>query len=345
VPDRRRLLTRQRFGRIATRFAAVSTALLLVGVGVGTVSAANPAWFINITPTPAKVGAGHDAGFIVTVGNHGPSQINDLRVIVTPTDLVPLAPGDEPTFLGPLEYKFGGTADCTSQLPLTCLLGTLEDDEEVTFTVAYGVPTGLTGNFDINVAIRAGTGDPEGKNNSRGDKFDVSRFATIGSGNFDGGFVVGADSYQTNPNLGNKNIQSTGLFGAPQQVGVTIEDGASLSGPECPTAAGSFGECSLVHVGGGESFPAFKVVLVVRGSSLSGNPDPNTIIVHHTYQSGIDVDGNPVYTTEVIGDDPGERCASENDSSSAPCVFATKVGSNYQIVVWLLHNGGLKGGI
>lgn len=318
--------------------------LALMTLGVGPVTAANPDWFITITPTPTKVGAGHDAGFIVTVGNNGPSQINDLRVIVTPTDLVPLqSPADEPTFRSDLVYKFGGTAQCISNLPLTCLLGTLEDDEEVTFTVAYGVPSGLTGNFDINVAIRAGTGDPDGKNNSRGDKTELSGFATIGSGNFDGGFVVGADSYQTNPNIGNRNVQSTALSGGPQFTPVMIEDGATLAGPECPTPSGAIGECSLVSVGGGQTFPAFKVLLLIRGSSVQGNPDPSTIFVYHTFQIGVDPDtGDPIYTTEILGDSAGERCDSPTSPSIVPCIDVTKVGPNYQIIIWTRHNGGFR---
>lgn len=326
----------------------ISAALLaLMTLGIGSVSAQNPSWFINITPTPAKVGAGHDAGFIVTVGNTGPSNINDLRVIVTPSDLLPLdSAADDPTHVSDLVYKFSGTANCTGLRPLTCELGTLEDDEEVTFTVAYAVPAGMTGNFDISVAIRAGTGDPDGKNNSRGDKTEKTGFAVIGSGNFDGGFVVGADSYQTNPNLGNRNNQSTGLFGAPQLVPVMVEDGATLGGPECPTPTGAIGECSLVSVGGGQTFPAFKVVMLIRGSSVPGNPDPSLIVVHHTFQSGVNpTTGDPIYTTEILGDTPSERCDSPTSPSIVPCIDVSKVGPNYQIVVWLLHNGGLKGGI
>lgn len=328
-------------------FKAVAAAglLALMTLGIGPVSAAQPDWYISITPTPTNVGAGHDAGFIVKVGNSGPSQINDLRVIVTPTDLVPLeSPADEPTYRSDLVYKFGGTAECISNLPLTCLLGTLEDDEEVTFTVAYGVPTGLTGNFDINVAIRAGTGDPDGKNNSRGDKTDLSGFATIGSGNFDGGFVVGADSYQTNPNLGNRNNQSTALSGAPQYVPVTIEDGATLGGPECPTPVGPIGECSLVSVGGGQTFPAFKIVLLIRGNTVTGNPDPSTIVVYHTYQSGVTLDGDPIYTTEILGNAENERCDSPTNPTFVPCIDVTKVGPNYQVIIWTRYNGGFKTG-
>jgi uncharacterized protein DUF11 len=338
---------RMRLGRFAAVFTA---AALLLGVAITPASAQNPSWFINAVLKPGAVGAGHDAGYEITVGNNGPSNINALRVIVTPLDLEPLVVGDEPTFVSTLAYAINGVPttgpqDCTSQLPLTCELGTLVDDETVTFTVAYGVPTGSSGTFDVDVAIRAGTGDPDGKNNSRGDKTNVTFHTPIRGGDFDGGFVVGADNYQTNPVLGTKNVQSTGLFGGPEFFPVTIEDGSTLGGPECPNPVGSFGECSLVSVGGGGNFPKFKVVLMVRGSNVPGNPAPSNIVVHHTFQSGVDALGNPIYTTEILGDSSSERCDSPTSPSVVPCIDVSKVGPNYQIIIWNIHNGGYKGGI
>src|SRR5688572_21842158 len=75
---------RKRFDRVATVFT--SAILVLMLVGAGTVSAATPDWFITIVPTPDEVGAGHDAGFVVTVGNDGPSQVNALSVTVKALD-------------------------------------------------------------------------------------------------------------------------------------------------------------------------------------------------------------------------------------------------------------------
>lgn len=332
-------MTRKRLGRFATLLTAAMTASMLIGAG--TASAANPTWDIVITPTPTTVGAGHNAGFIVTVVNNGPSNINDMRVIVTPKD----TPTAAPTYLSPLVYAIGGTANCISSVPLTCLLGSLEDDESVTFTVAYAVPSGMTGNFDLNVAIRAGTGDPDGKNNSRGDKYAEDSFAVIASGNFDGGFVVGSDTYQTNPTLGNRNVQSTALSGAPALIPVTIQDGITTNA-SCDSAADNaacdslFGEWSELHVNngnGGVPFgTAFKVTLVIRGSAVPGGTSAGDIQVAHVLDDG---------TVDVIGDTSDEICDSATAPTNAECILATKVGSNYQIVVWLFRNGSIRGGI
>jgi hypothetical protein len=321
-----------------------------MALGVGPVSAQNPSWFININPTPATVGAGHDAGFIVTVGNNGPSNINDLRVIVTPTDLVPLdSAADDPTYRStPLAYAINGTPvdgpqNCIGTRPLTCLLGTLVAGESVTFTVAYAVPSDLRGNFDINVAIRAGTGDPGGKNNSRGDAFDKSDFATIASGDSDAGFVVGADVYQTNPTLGTKNLQSTKLEGTPELIPVTIEDGiqslaACDSISDDPDCTGLFGEWSRLNVNngnGGVNFATpFKVTLVIRGSAVPGGVQAGDIHVVHVLDNG---------SINVLT----QNCVSDGTppDPNAECIVVTKVGSNWKIEVWLLQNGSARGGI
>jgi hypothetical protein len=332
-------VTRKRLGRLATLFTAAMTASMLLGVGA--VSAANPSWDIITTPTPAKVGAGHDAGFIVTVVNNGPSNINDLRVTLTTKD----TPTAAPTHVSSLVYRIDGeltgeTATCApAGVPLTCLIGTLEDDESVTFTVAYFVPLGTTGAFDLNVAIRAGTGDVDGGNNSRGDKYDENAAATIGSGNFDGGFVVGAETYQTNPSLGNRNIQSTALTGVEQLVPVMIEDGipsdtrcdSVLDDPDCGSL---FGEWSLLNVNngnGGEPFAdAFKVTLKVRGGPSSSAD----VQVVHILDDG---------TIDVISLD----CTydSEGAPTNAECLTAVKNGNVWTIDVWLLSNGSIRGGI
>lgn len=329
-------MIRNRLGRVA---AILSSAALVLSLGIGTASAATPNWDIEITPTPSAVGVGKDAGFIVVVKNNGPSQINALSVTVTPTD-TPSAPW---SYRGPLVYNVGGPATCGSTVPLTCQLGTFVAGQTVTFTVAYPVPLSQNGNFDLKVAIKAGTGDTPSdgpKNTSRGDAYDESGFATVRGGDFDGGFQVGGDSYQTNPALGNRNIQSTALSGAPEGVPVMIEDGiATLAACDSVTddvaCAGLFGEWSRLNVNngnGGANFATpFKVTLMVRGGP-GGNADVQ--FVHVLDDGSIDVVDE---TCIFAGTNPVP--------TNAECLVATKVGSNWKIDVWLLRNGFGRGGI
>lgn len=340
-------MTRPRIRRLVSilTVAALGGALM----AAAPVSAATPNWDIDIDPIPSQVGAGHDAGFEVTISNDGPSQIVDLSVTTTALD----TPNAEPTYISDLAYFLSGTqfatTTCAPAVPQTCQLGTLEAGVSVVFTIAYAVPDGERGSFELKVAIRAGTGDtsadqPKGKGGqSRGDAHDETGSAIIGSGDFDGGFVVGQDSYQTNPSITNRNIQSTALSDTDELIGVMIEDGissiaqcnATTGGPAC---ANLFGEWSSVNVDNGTAFDEpFKVTLVVRGSSVPGGVSAEDIVVVHVH------DG----TVEVIGDSAGERCATANSEPTTPpgCVYAERVGPNWQIVVWLFDNGSLRGGV
>ena len=329
-------MIRERLGRLFTM--GLSAVLALMLLGVGSVTAATPDWFITIVPTPDKVGAGngHDAGFVVTVGNDGPSQINALSVTTKALD----TPGVAPTYLSDLAYNTGGSVSCAIAVPQTCQIGTLVAGQSVTFTVAYAVPSTETGNFELNVSIRAGTGDTESdgpKKSSRGDAFDLTRSATIAGGNFDGGFVFGADIYQTNPALGNRNIQATSLTGAPQLVPVTIEDGIP-SDADCdavgddPACVGLFGEWSLLNVkdgNGGVPFETpFKVTLMVRGGP-GANADVQ--VVHILDDGSIDV--------------IDETCAFSGATPTTECLVAMKNGNVWTIDVWLFTNGSIRGGI
>jgi hypothetical protein len=337
---------RKRLGRFLT--VSTSAVLALMLLGVGSVTAATPDWDIIIVPTPDKVGPNHDAGFIVTVLNEGPSQINALSVTTKALD----TPNAAPTYISPLVFSTGGSLDCAIAVPQTCQIGTLVDDQSVTFTVAYAVPLNANGNFELNVAIKAGTGDTDSdgpKKSSRGDAYDETAWATIGGGNFDGGFVVGADVYQTNPSLGNRNIQSTQLLGAPQEVPVMIEDGPTIAvtcdvtqDPEVVDPCdGLFAEWSNLNVNNGnagEPFgTAFKVTLIIRGSAVPGGTSEDDIQVVHVLDNGF---------VDVIGDEDDETCTPSTGTPTNPeCLTVTKVGSNWKIEVWLFQNGFVRGGI
>ena len=327
-------MIRKRLGRIAT---TLSTALMATAlVGVGSATAANPTWNVSFDRLPNVVSPGNDAGWFVTVTNNGPSNINDLNISITSEET-----GALPTYISDLILSSGGAESCsTATGALVCNVGTLVDDGTVTFTVAFAVPSTDTGTFDLNIGLRAGTGDTEtdGPGKSRGDKQTFTNSTPIStSSNFDGGFSVDDFTYQTNQSVGRRNLQATTIENVGANIGVTIEDGIT-TGVDCQVAASRtcIGEWSAVNVDDGAPFGTpFKVTLLIAGSSVPGGTDAEAIVLVHV---------NDDLTVEVLGDSSDERCASAGDSASAECVFVTKVGSNYLLVAWLFQNGNLRGG-
>jgi hypothetical protein len=327
---------RKRLGRFVTIFTAATFALVLVGVG--SVAAQNPTWAISILRIPPTVGAGHEAGYTVTVSNNGPSNINTLSMVVS----TPVTPNAAPSYFSGLTWNFGPHGTCTGtgpggSGPLTCDLGTLSGNpsQSVTFTVAYHVPTGTTGTFDMTVAIQSGSGNTGSDGgNSRGDKFSKTASTGIGnSQNFDGGFSVTGDTYQTTGNLGRNNKQSTKLETTDTLIPVTVTDGVT----SYPCDSGDtqcsrlIGEWSVLDVNGGISQHPIKVTLLIWGGAVPGGLSTSDIFLIHADGTGAET---PV-TTACNGNPP----------TNADClVSVTKVGNNYEIVAWLAHNGSIRGG-
>lgn len=330
-------MIRKRLGRIATLISTAMLATMLLGVG--SASAANPTWAVSFDRLPNVVSPGNDAGWFVTVTNDGPSNINDLNISITSEEA-----GALPSYFVGMDLSSGGTESCsTATGALVCNVGTLVDDGTVTFTVAFDVPSTDTGTFDLNISLRAGTGDTEtdGPGKSRGDKVTFTNSTPISSSsNFDGGFTVDDFTYQTNQNIGRRNLQATTVENVGGSIGVTIEDGIT-TGVNCsttvqPACATLFGEWSSLNVGDGAPFGSpFKVTLLISGSSVPGGTSVDDIVLVHVLDNG---------SIDVIGDTADERCASAGDSASAECIFVTKIGSTYRIVAWLFQNGNLRGG-
>lgn len=323
-----------RFGMVLT-----SAALASMLLGTGAVSAANPTWDVSFDRLPNVVSPGADAGWLVTVTNIGPSQINDLNVTIDSTSTTVGY-----SYLSDLDVSTGFVvAPCpTVNGVTTCNVGTLPDDGTVTFTVAFPGPTMTSGGFNISIGLRAGTGDTEtDPGHSRGDKITFTDATPIAqNSNFDGGFTVDDFTYQTNQNIGRRNIQATTVENVGDSIGVTVSDGGYEPNPTCPVQPACsqvIGEWSNLNVDDGQPQAAFKVTLLVSGSSVPNFVDEDDIVLVHVLDDG---------TVDVIGDalDGSEDCASEDDSASAECIFVTKVGSNFRIVAWLFSNGGLRGG-
>ncbi len=310
--------------RIRRLSSLLTVALLgLAVVGVTPASAATPGWE-NSTAVPilAEVGPGKDAGFHITIVNDGPGNISTLYMTA---DLA-----DAPT------YTSDPRCDITAKL--WCSFGALNVGEQIELDIAYLV--GSTGDFSVTFLLKANgeTTSDKGKN-SRGDDFELPASVTVttGGGDFDAGFNVGSDTYSTNQSVGRKNLQATTLEGAPELVPVTIEDGVTTYACEdgVDQCSRLIGEWSVLDVGDGSDGP-FMVTVLIWGSAVTGNPDPSTLYLVHTDDFG----DTTVITAPCTFDGEG------NLTSTTDClVSVTKVGKNYQIVAWLMHNGAVRGGI
>ena len=300
--------------------------MALALLGVGTVAARNPSWTVSFNKLPTSVSAGNEAGWFVTVTNNGPSNINDLNVSLTSE-----VGGQLPSYLSDLVLSTGGTESCsTSTGAMVCNVGTLPDDATVKFTVAFHVPTGTNGSFDLNVNLRAGTGDTGSDGgNSRGDtKTFTSSTGITSSNNTDSGFTIASDTFATTGNLGRNNKQTTSLDTTDLHIPVTVTDGVT-SFPCNACSTNQVGEWSVLDVNNGNSGP-IKVTIMVWGGAVPGGVSASDLYLVHADGTG---------ASHVIN----QQCDATHSNADCLAGVPVKVGNNYKIVAWLSHNGGLRG--
>ena len=308
-------------------------ALALAAVGIGPAAAKTPSgWDISAVRLPETVKAGNDAGYAVTIVNIGPSNINALTAkLVTPG-----TPNATPTYFGDFARNQGGPSSCTTTGQLVCTLGTVTAGTVITFRVAYAVPSTATGTFDVVLQLRAGTGDVEGGNQSRGDAFERTVKTGINNNqNFDGGFVVDDFTYATGGTLGRNNKQTSAVDVTDDLITVNIQDGISDNAVTCTIAACAhlIGDWASLTVPNNTDM--IKVTLMIFGGSVPGGVGADDIYLLHENTSG---------GFDAIGDTDDEICADANTApSSGECIKVTKIGSNFRLVAWLAHNGNLRG--
>jgi hypothetical protein len=312
--------------------------MLVAMLATSPVAAKNPSWYIEYTKLPIAVAAGNDAGYFVKVGNTGPSNINTLMLTVTPV----ATPTAAPSYFSGLTWNTGAHGSCTNTGPagvgpLTCDLGTVVPGQYVTFRVAFNVPAGSTGTFDVDIAIQSGAGNTgSDPGSSRGDAKTVTAKTAINSSpNFDAGFVVDDLLYETTGSLGRGNKQNSSALVADTLLTVTVEDGSGVVAPTCDVAgcSGAFGEWTYLDIPGNTNL--IKATLNIWGGSVPGGASADAIYLIHVLDDG---------TVDLIGDD-GSRCTPTTGTpTNADCITVTKIGSNFRIVAWLHGNGNLRGG-
>jgi hypothetical protein len=324
---------RKRLSRLATVFTSATLALMLLGVG--TVTASPPGWqFLNAVNEAPLVATENLAAWSFTIHNGGSSNISKLFL----TDSLDQA----------AVFVKDDRNACVKTPVLFCDFGALNAGDSIDVLVVHTAPS-TAGDFPITFQLN-GSGETysDGKGRSHGDTlnltFDGKQFndpipdnppvtVVSGASEFDGGYVVDAGAtFSTGDTLTKKNPQYSSVVAPINLSAVTIQDLSSYgTGDPCGTngltCIGQWTKLSAPTAGGAK----IKITLVIRGQGLPGSLTADDIVVYH------DDDG-------IIGDVATERCASATDSASAPCIYVTEVGGNFQVVVWLTHNGNLRGG-
>jgi hypothetical protein len=311
-------------GNRMRRLATVATTALLgtMLLGVGTATASTPGWQFQLqTALPTAVTPGADAGYSFRIANIGKSNISQLYL----TDSVNAAPSYLSTSRG--------TAVCQQSPTLFCAFGALNAGDFIDVTIAYTTSTSgpsFAPTFQVN-----GTGVSfHDAQHSHGDTLSTTISTTLSSNpDFAGGFqIANGTTYTTNPVLSRKNIQSSAATSSTLLVPVTIQDGLTAPPDGATDPCGTLnciGDWTSLHVGSGTEGP-IKVTLVLYGKRVPPGATVDNIGLWHEGSTS-----NPITL----------RCSSSTlpTAGGAECVTVTLVGGNFQIVAWLLHNGGLHG--
>jgi hypothetical protein len=306
---------RKRLGRISAAIA-VGALLGASAIAAGPVAAKTPGWTIqNVQNLPDTVAQNAVAGYSFTIKNIGSSNISSLYL----TDSVSATPE--------FFWNSRGTV-CTLSPDLRCSFGALNAGASIDVILAYRVGTS---NFSDKLQLDS-TGDPSGKNNSHGDSFIQTVTTPVSSSsNFNGTFTIDTSALQTTGTLGNSNKQNSSVVPPETLIPVTIQDGIT-SGIPCTIAAcgNQLGEWTKLNVANGKPYTAaFKVTLTIYKNAVPGGLSTSDINVLHTLNDG---------STYVIS----AACPASGPITTE-CRTVTKVGQNWQIVVWLLQNGALRG--
>lgn len=322
-------MIRKRLGRLAS--ISTSAALALMLLGVGTASATPPGWeFLTPANLAPEVGTSRLAAWSFTIHNGGNSNISKLYL----TDS-----------LGTEEYNVSADrAGCVTAPVLYCDFGALAAGASIFVRVVHTAPD-AAGDFPVTFQLN-GSGETysDGKGKSHGDTKSLYFDGVAGadhapvtvvrsSTEFDGGFAFTSGTiFSTTGALTRQNPQTSSVVAPISLSAVTIQDIAgSISGDPCGTNGfDCIGQWTRLSAPTADN-ARIKVTLIIRGKGLPGSVGAEDIVVYHEGEDGLIGEG-------------GVRCTSATDSASAPCIYVTQVGGNFQVVVWLTHNGGLRGG-
>jgi len=293
-------------------------------IGPSAVNATPPGWeYLYPKQLPPVVTLGQSAGFSFTIHNGGKSNISQLYL----TDSVVAVPSYFSNSRGTV---------CTLDPDLFCSFGALNSDETIDVVIAYATPTSGT-KFDITFQLNSSgnTFSDGAKGTSHGDtKEQFFSTALSSSRNFAGGFTIDGTVYANDADLGPKNIQAGTVTPPTSFIPVTLEDGLADNAFSCGTlteCANRFGEWTRLNVANGSPFASgFKVVITVLGSKVPNGATVDTIDLIHVPDVGAP------YTISA-------RCTGDGlNAGGVECISVLQVGRNFQIIAWLISNGGAR---
>lgn len=332
-------MSHHRAARLVT--VATSALLALMLLGPGLVSAAAPGWSLTAvagklpTALPPDVSSTGVAAYTFTIKNTGPSNISQLYLTA-----------DLPSAF------FDSSRACVTQTNspnLFCSLGALNNGDSIDFTVAFQASGSGTFNPGLQFNTTGAT-TSDHKKRSHGDNLDVT-FNTLcadlttvngtclhSSTDFAGTWSLDGSNLNTTGTLGRNNPQNTTVHPPSAHIPVTVDDSGLITfdctaSPKCSHV---YGVWTSLHVNNGATYSgsAFQVTLVLYGKSLPNGVGTADIAVLHV------LDGGGVETLTQSGN----ACPATPSSTTADCIASvTKVGQNYNIVLWLIQNGGLRG--
>ena len=320
---------RARLALVATLIVAAST------FGIGAMSAATPSWAMSVTPTPAAVSSGADAGYIVTIKNTGKSNLSQVYL----TDALAHANGTLAVPASILDTTFvvssQGSCDPAGSR-LDCALGALRSGRSATVVVAFstGANPILTRVFEANTTGVAG--DSQGS--SHGDVLQGVGTTSTGTGaNFSGRFIKD-DVLIVNDSeaLSTANLQSTKVTAPKGAIGVSVADEGATQPITCPAPLTCSSQTSEVHVDNGAFFSnGFKVEI---GAYKFSGQVPS---VYHEFDSPHpDAAGELTVKGEVLAPCPKKTAPTANQ---IPCFSVTKLsGGDILVVIWLKENGRIR---
>ena len=327
----------------------VTTSLmaLLVLSPVGTL-AKPPGWgFDYVNAVPGAVSPGKAVAFDVKISNTGKSNISSVLMKTDLGELNPLAVPlyvSDATWTGqpePLITRPCGSPDYTTEL--SCDFGSLVAGATVSLRIAFPTPSTLppSSPYTFNFVLTGNGNTPSDTGGtSHGDtKKGLASVNLNTSSDFAGGFVLAnTESFETGTSLSRQNPQSTKITISQDYEAGTIQEQSSFSdGGLCQTVT-CIGQWAVVTAPN-PSNALISGSLLIYGKNIPGSVTANDIFLYHL--GGTDAERGD---DGIIGDESSERCASADDSASAPCIYVTPEGQNWRVDFWLIHNGGLRGG-
>lgn len=318
--------------------SVVTTSLmaLLVLSPVGTM-AKPPGWgFDPIVANPGAVSPGRAVAFDVTIRNTGKSNISS---VLMSTDLsgslaVPVYISDADWSVPSDITRPCGSAPYTTAL--SCSFGSLVAGASVSLRIAFTTPsTGTSWSFNFILTGNGNTPSDTGGTSHGDTKKGTASVNLNSSSDFAGGFVVNrGEVFETGTTLSKQNPQSTKLTSSTDLQIATVTESATYSGAGtlCQDV-NCIGQWTILDAPNPDS-SVISGSLLIYGKGIQGSVGPDDIVLYHLDGSGDD---------GIIGDEASERCATDDGTSPAPCIYVTEEGQNFRVDFWLLHNGALRG--